>query len=274
MNLARHAAVLWRFRAVTAIGLCLGILLAIAASYRVSLDGGLKLVERGTYTYSSESRLLVTQPGFPDGRVVLPTAPDPESKTADLDVDPNRLEFADPNRFAYLTDVYTKLILSDEVRRHIPGRPSETQIDASPLAAVSGTPVLPIIELKVTADSAGGATALNANTAAALRRVIEDRQAENGIMPAQSIRIETLEAPSPAVLAAGPSRTASVLALLLCVIGTIALTHLLESLRPRHPADHPDAAGSAWPIFPEQGEARTNGERVERPVLEDAHRPR
>jgi hypothetical protein len=273
MNLARHAAVLWRFRAVTAAGLALGLLLAIVASYRVSLDGGLSLVARGTYTYSSQSRLLVTQPGFPDGRVVLPTAPVADSKTEEADVDPNRLEFGDPTRFTYLADLYTKLIVSDEVRRRIPGRPSEAQIDASPLAAVSGTPVLPIIQLTVKADSPAAATSLNANTATALRGVLEYQQARNGVLSAQSVRIATLKAPSPGVLAAGPSHTASVLAVLLCLIGTIAVTHLLEALRPRRPVNPPDHVDAGWPTFPEQAEPRPTEPRAERPVLGDGRRP-
>ena len=40
-------------------------------------------------------------------------------------------------------------------------------------------------------------------------------------------------APSPGVLATGPSYTASILAFLLCLIGTVAVTHLLENLRNR-----------------------------------------
>src|SRR4051794_6481912 len=72
MNVARHAAVLWRFRAITATGLVLGILLAILASYRVSFAGGPSLTARGTETWSATASLLVTQPGFPEGRVTLP----------------------------------------------------------------------------------------------------------------------------------------------------------------------------------------------------------
>ena len=36
MNLARHAAVLWRFRRITAAGLLLGIVLAVFASYSIT----------------------------------------------------------------------------------------------------------------------------------------------------------------------------------------------------------------------------------------------
>ena len=67
MDVARHAAVLWRFRGITAAGLVLGILLAILASYRVSFDGGPTLTARGTETWSATASLLVTQPGDHEG---------------------------------------------------------------------------------------------------------------------------------------------------------------------------------------------------------------
>ena len=70
MNLSRHAAVLWRFRRVTAVGVFVGIFLAIFASYRIGSGG---LTPRGSETWTAVSSILVTQPGFPEGRVTLPT---------------------------------------------------------------------------------------------------------------------------------------------------------------------------------------------------------
>jgi hypothetical protein len=229
MNLARHAAVLWRFRAVTAAGLLLGILLAILASYKITTHG---LVPRGASTYSSTSQLMVTQPGFPEGRTVLPTGPPIGSTTEEPKVDPNRLEFADPARFLALADLYTKLLVSDEVRTRIPEHPSQAQISASPVPAVSGAPILPIIELTVLGPTPRAATNLNVHTADALRAELKQRQEKNDITPAQSVEITTLNAASPGVLMSGPSHTASILALMLCLIGTVAVTHLLASLRP------------------------------------------
>jgi hypothetical protein len=260
MNLARHAAVLWRFRKVTLAGVLLGVVLAILASYKPTLDGG--LVARGTSSYSSESSLLVTQPGFPEGRVVLPTAPAAGAETEEPNVDSDRLEFADPNRFMALADLYTKLIVSDEVRRRIPERPAPEQIEASPLPAVSGAPILPIIQLTTTAGTPDAARALNEHTADALRELLQQRQSKNGISPAQSVEISTLNAPSPGVLAAGPSHTASILALLLCLIGTVAVTHLLAALRPEPEPHEFDDAAFDWTLD-EEGEATKDGEAPE-----------
>jgi hypothetical protein len=260
MNLARHAAVLWRFRKVTLAGVLLGVVLAILASYKPTLDGG--LAARGTSTYSSESSLLVTQPGFPEGRVVLPTAPATDATTEEPKVDSDRLEFADPNRFMALADLYTKLIVSDEVRTRIPERPAPSQITASPLPAVSGAPILPIIQLTTTAATPAAARALNEHTADALRKLLQQRQSKNGISPAQSVEISTLNAPSAGVLAAGPSHTASILALLLCLIGTVAVTHLLAALRPEPEVPEFDDVAFDWTLDDER-EATDDGEEPE-----------
>jgi hypothetical protein len=264
MNLARHVAVLWRFRTLTAAGLLLGIFLAIFASYRITPHG---LEARGVSTYASVSQLLVTQDGFPEGRVVLPVTPITGS-TSDGEtpkIDPNKLEFADPNRFMALADLYTKLIVSDEVRALIPERPSPAQIDAQPLPAVSGAPILPIIQLTVKSMSATGATQLNTHTIEALRKRLTEQQNKNGISPAQSVQIRTLSAPSAGALAAGPSHTASILALLLCIIGTIAVTHILASLRPSATASQVDDVMLDWDLTADRN---GNGHRPETAVDE------
>jgi hypothetical protein len=273
MNLARHAAVLWRFRKVTVAGVLLAIVLAILASYKPTLDGG--LAARGASTYSSESSLLVTQEGFPEGRVVLPITPAPGLDTEEPKVDADRLEFADPNRFMALADLYTKLIVSDEVRRRIPERPAPKQITASPLPAVSGAPILPIIQLTTTAGSPDAARALNEHTADALRDLLQERQSKNGISPAQSVEISTLNAPSAGVLAAGPSHTASILALLLCLIGTVAVTHLLAALRPEPEVPDFDDVAFDWTL--EQRDGADDGEEpepIERSVVPGSHQGR
>jgi hypothetical protein len=255
MNLARHAAVLWRFRRITAVGLLLGILLAVYASYDISTSG---LVKRGTPTFDSQSQLMVTQPGFPEGRTVLPVAP-VGGTIEEPKVDPNRLEFADPNRFMALADLYTKLLVSDEVRALIPEHPSPAQIVASPLPGVSGAPILPIIQLDTISTSAEGARQLNLNTAKALRELLAQRQRKNDITPAQSVQITTLNAPKLGALTSGNSYTASILAFLLCIVGTIAVTHLLENLRNRREAKAEEL--DAWTVEdgPAGGDPETNG---------------
>lgn len=252
MDLARHAGVLWRYRWVTAGGILLGIVLAVLGSYKVTTSG---LEPRGSSTYTSESQLLVTQAGFPEGRSVLPTPPPTDGLTPQPAEDDNELQFADPSRFMTLADLYSTLIVSDEARSLIPEKPSASQIIASPLPAVSGVPVLPIIELTTTADTAAGAQALNMHTADALRELLRERQAKADIAPAQRVQIQAVNAPSPGALTGRPSHAGSIIALLLCLIGTVAVTHLLEMLRTRRDGDSLENVDLDWVLDEDADEA-------------------
>jgi hypothetical protein len=245
MNLARHAAVLWRFRRITAAGLLLGVFLAVFASYSISPSG---LKARGVSTYTSQSQLLVTQPGFPEGRPVLPTTQVIDPETGQPIVDPEQPDFADPARFLALADLYTKLIVSDDVLARLPVKVSPTQVVASPLPAVSGAPILPIIQLDTIGPTGAAAKQLNLDLTKALREHIEEGQKENDIPPAKRVVISTLKAPPAGALASGPSKMASILAFLLCIIGTIAVTHLLENLRNRREAALEDVED--WDVEP------------------------
>jgi hypothetical protein len=259
MNLARHAAVLWRFRAVTAAGLLLGLVLAVLASYELP-----SFEQRGTSVYTSESQILVTQRGFPEGRVVLPqvTAPGTAMPTDGTETATGEkpLEFADPGRLMTLADLYTQLLTSDQVRSRIPGHPTPAQIIASPLPANTGT-ILPIISLGTVGPTPEAAHALNVATLDALRDVLAAEARKNDIAPAERVELSLLKAPAAGTLLSGPSRTGSILALLLCVLGTIALTHLLESLRNRRTAESFEAL-DAWAIDQIDGDAAvSNGSR-------------
>ena len=250
MDLSRHLAVFWRFRVVTAIGVLLAITLAVLAAYKPSLNG---LEKRGNSTYSSTSRLLVTQAGFPEGRVVLPAPPLGEEQKSDS------VGFADPARFMALADLYTKLILSDEVRRRVPEHPTSAQIDANPIASVSGAPILPIIELTTTSSSSAAARQLNVHTVTALQGLLKRRQATNDIPVGERVQISILNAPSPGILTASPTHTASILALLLCLIGTIAVTHLLEAIRLRREGPAEDEVAFDWSLDPASDEEAVGG---------------
>jgi hypothetical protein len=237
MNLARHAAVLWRFRFVAIAGVTIGILLAVLASYKVGFDGGPSLTPRGSETWSANSSILVTQPGFPEGRVTLPEqqVQDAVTTTGEDVREPqpdDQVEFADPARLAGLADLYTKFLVSDEVLQRVKPRPKAGEVLASPFLASSGGQVLPVIQLTTTALSKGGATKLNQSVYKSLQSVIEDQQRANAIGQGQRVEIKLIDAPE-ATLTSPRKRTASILVLAMCLLGTVALAHLLEALRPR-----------------------------------------
>lgn len=237
MNLARHAAVIWRFRTVAAAGLSLGIVLAVLASYSVSFSGGLQFTPRGAEVWTAVSSIHVTQPGFPEGRVTLPTREIDQVRGANgrrvvrKNATPNeQVEFADPGRLANLTDLYAKFLRTAKVLDRVPGRPKTSQIEASPFLSSTGSEVLPIIELRVNSDSRANAERLNLGIYEALRSILTERQAANEIPLGKRVELTLLDPPN-VVLASGPSRMMAILALVLCLLGTIAVVHLLEALR-------------------------------------------
>jgi hypothetical protein len=231
MDLAQHAAVLWRFRAVVAGGLVLGVVLAVLAAYEVP-----SFEQRGSETWSSDSSLLVTQQGFPEGRSTLPATPAPGvDQTGTLSgAGPSggNLEFADPARLSELASLYAQIATSDRVRARLPGNPKPAQIEGAPVETGSATK-LPVIRLTTFAATAEAARRLNRNTVVALQRVLTDEQTRNDIPARQRVQLSQLNAPAAPVKTQGRSHTASTIAFLLCLLGAVALAHLLAAVRDR-----------------------------------------
>lgn len=244
MNLERHLAVIWRHKVIVVTGVLLGGVLAFLAAFSVS--GG-TIERRGVETWSSESSLLVTQRGFPWGRVTLP---------GQAEVAGTKQQFGDPGRFSTLAMLYSVISYSDEVRESLPERPDRDQIQAVPLDATgNGAVYLPIVRLTTTADTPAGARSLNRNTVVGLRTLLTTQQRQSSISPDERVQLNVLNAPSAPVLVSGRSMTAPLLAFLLCVLGAIAFAHIVESLsnfragvraesKPEHENEH-DAAYAA-----------------------------
>lgn len=272
MNLPRHAAVLWRFRVVTIVGVALTLVLSVMASYKVSLSGGFKMEARGESVWSSDSSMLVTQLGFPEGRVTLPEAPELKTDaTGEAAATPaDQLQFADPNRFGGLADLYSQLAMSDRVRLRTPEKATPTQVTAGALQGASGGVILPVIKLTTSAATQKGAQDLNQHMIEALRGTLKEDQTKNHVPEKQRVELVMLNAPSAGYLLSGPSKTTSLLAFVLGLLGTLALTHLLAALRggsrgrnedslegiidpwaaedaaPEPAPAHPAPAGSVW----------------------------
>jgi hypothetical protein len=239
MNLARHAAVLWRFRLVALAGLAIGLLLAVMASYQVP-----SMKPRGSETWTATSQILVTQPGFPEGRVTLPEAEVQSATTADgepvqAQEPKDQVTFADPARLSGLADLYSRFLTSDEVLGKVPGRPTAKDVSASPFLASAGGQVLPVIQLAAMAPSEAAAQKLNQDVFRSLSALIERQQTANDIGKGQRIEIKLIDPPE-AALTSPRKKTAAILVLFLALLGTIAVCHLLEGLRPRKQEDDID----------------------------------
>jgi hypothetical protein len=229
VDIRRHAQVLRRWRVVVAIGLLLGIALAVLASFQVS-GAGLKW--RQPKTYSSSSVLLVTQAGFPWGRAVMSTDNGTNATRSPQAIAAAGPQFADPSRYVSLATIYSFMLRSQPVLNMIPGKPSSDQVAAQPFrdSGPNGSS-LPLIGMTTTAHSAAGAIQLNADAIKALKAYVKEQQDGSRTPADQRAAIQVFNPPAAAVVTQGHKLTKSILALLLCTMAAIGLAYVLENIR-------------------------------------------
>ena len=228
MDLAQHAAVLWRFRAVVAGGLVLGIVLAVWRPTSFP-----SLTPRGSETWTSESSLLVTQSGFPEGRVRFPTdGRRPGAGDRSAGRQRRRLEFADPEPSLRAREPLRPARHRRPRPRPAPrAAPSPRRSRRFPVEGNASTQ-LPVIKLTTTAGSGRGRARAQPAHVEALQNVLATEQAKNAIPAGQRIqhrpRSTRRRRPSRPRAARTPRRSwPSCCALL----GAVALAHLLAALR-------------------------------------------
>ena len=115
MDLGLYASVLWRFRWLVFIGTLLAVVLTVLSVAKMTSSG---LEYRQPETWQAESQLLLTQPGFPEGRALFPN---PETQRS-------KYSYADAARFASLTALYSQFAQSDEVNALVRSEGAPTRI--------------------------------------------------------------------------------------------------------------------------------------------------
>ena len=250
MNIARHYEVLKRGRATLAIGLIVAIAMAIFATFKVSADG---LTYRKAETWSASTKLLITQPGFPWGRSVLPgsvTTPGVPDAGSGSGSGQGGVQFADPSRLAYLAWIYSHFLMGDEVRTMIKHKPLGMDISASPLTAGGNmsAAALPIIGLTTSATTAADAQRLNDDVRSALEDFLRRQQRDSDTPTTDRVVVSVVDRPG-AFLVKGHSINLGIVAFLLIMAGTLALIYLLENLRVQRQA----AEGGLWGEVPGPG---------------------
>ena len=237
MDLRRHIQVLWRFKAIVACGVVVGVIMAILASFSVSSSG---LEWRSSQTFGSVSTLFVTQQGFPWGRVTLPEpslvpgVTDPTATTPDTSTGSDaksRREYAAPERFSDLAVVYAYLARSDEVRALMRPEPEPDQIVITPVQNQSTGAGLPLLLIETHAHSQELAQKINLASIEALRSYLREQQTSADIPDSARVRIQVLNPPTAAGVTEGRTYMGSVIALILAISGAVALAYLLENLR-------------------------------------------
>jgi hypothetical protein len=253
MDLSLLARVLWRFKWVTVTGFVLACFLALMSTARISFAGGTpKLKFRNPVIYSSQARLLVTQAGFPWGRVVLPGldssgAPSSSSSSS---------TYADPSRFSDLAGFYSALVNGDQIQRQVVHPKLQQALAAQAEVDPESNSVLPIVDFTSLAPSPQSAVQVAAAGMAALRTLVATQQTQAAIPHDQRVLLETLEQPTKAKVAVPHKKTVPIVVFMTIILATIGLVLALENLRPL-----PQARGDVALVAPvEETAADTRSE--------------
>jgi hypothetical protein len=238
MDLEHHIRVWWRWRALLGAGLLLAVTVAVLVTFKPTFSGGPDLKWRGSATYTSTSRLFVTQPGFPWGRATLPgLAPggvaDPAVKGE---------SFATPDRFANLALVYSYIAQSDLIRKLISPEPLVDQITVSTPSIPGSSDPLPLLEIAAKATEPRDAQRLNEGAIEALRGYLNTELDANSVKAQDRVQLQVLNPPLAGELTGGRSMTLSFVAFLLEIVAALFLVYVLETLR-RGRADAATADG-------------------------------
>jgi hypothetical protein len=218
-----YARVLWRFKLLILFGLVVASSLGVLSVLHVSTNG---VSYRESELWSSRTRLLVTQQGFPWGRLL---ALDPSLEAQQLDI-----PLADPNRLNTLTILYAEFATSDPVRRLMRrDGPIRGEIIATPVVVQEGRYSLPLIDLMAISTSPHAAVDLTQRSADALRKYLHQQQSANRVPSADRVVIQEVIRPRGAEIFRPRSKTMPVVVFLAVMLVTVGLAFLLENLRPR-----------------------------------------
>ena len=224
MDLQLFFRVLWRFRAIVAVGLVAALGLTFLATFKISSHG---LTYRKKALYSAKADLLITQAGFPWGRATAQgTVPGREAERLGI-------QFADPNRFTSLAYLYATLVTSDPVKALIlRSGPIKGEIDAAPVVQDASV-TLPLIQILTIDTTPAKAIALNRRTVSAFKNYLELQQSTNEVPAPDRVEVQRVVSPDKAKVYKSRSKTLPILIFLAVGFLTVALAFVLENLRPR-----------------------------------------
>lgn len=248
MDLRLYGRVLWRYRALVAVGWVVAIAAALLATFSIG-PGGIDY--RQSQTYVATEDLYITAQGFQEGRSAS-LAPEGSAEAAGV---------IDPNRMAQLTTLYSELINSDRVWEiterdgTLPGSVLGEQYVVN-----NGRTALPVLRLSAFADSPTVAVTLADRHASAFREFIQAEQAAAKIPAQERVVLEVLRRPDGAELVEARGMAMPVVLFLAIVAATVALAFVLYNLAQSRPeavagAEHSTGASAAAsaPRVPRRG---------------------
>ncbi len=226
MDLALYGRVLWRFRLLVACGTALALGLAVLSVARVG-PGGLEYREQELW--QTESTLLLTQRGFPEGRALFPPSEIPEPGET-----PELYPYASIGRFTSLVDLYAQLANSDAVKaimlRDAPLVGTTQAVVIPPSTSSGSSPLISILGEGTTAQRA--ASMVQRGTRA-FRTHLSRQQARAGIPAAERVQVRILKRVDRPVRLEGRKKTLPIVVLLAVLSATIGLAFILENARPQ-----------------------------------------
>ncbi len=244
MDLAVFIRVLWRFKLLLALGLVLATAIALLSVARVGLgSGGPEISYRTQQQWLSSSTIFVTQDGFPWGRAILDEMVRVETPGQEPTYVPR---FGDPGRYSGLAALYAELAKSDAVRQEVllgstPGQWYDAQVVQS---GQSGA--LPLIYMVGYGPTPAAAVDVANRATAAFSRFIEGEQSRNAIPADKRVEVVVTQEAAGAQVHQGRSPARPVFLFLLVFMFFVALSFVLENLRPRpRPAELVPAARPA-----------------------------
>jgi hypothetical protein len=225
-----YIRVLWRFRLIVAFGFALALALAFLSMVNVSRNG---ITYRQNELWTSTVRLLVTQEGFPEGRLYAQSPTTTPGATTGQTTDTG-IPVADPARFNNLAILYAELASSDPVRRLVRrGSPVRGRVVATALRDDASGTLLPLIDLASISTSPRSAMLLAYRGANALSTYVRDQQRVNAVPPSDRVVLQTVVQPRGALVYQPRSKTMPIVIFLVVMFAIVGLAFLLESLRPR-----------------------------------------
>lgn len=226
MDISLLGRTLWRFKWITIGGFVAACVLAVFATARVSFAGGEpKLTYRTPVIYTTKTRILVTQSGFPWGRTILPSSTNSSGVSTTT--------YADPSRFVTLASVYAMLANGDQIQQKIVHPLKQEALTAQAEYDQQTQAPLPIIDIISLAPSPRRAVAIALEGASMLKHFVEAQQVEAEIPTDQRVLLQTLQQPYRVTVASGRKKTVPIVVFATVMLATIGLVLALENLRPR-----------------------------------------
>jgi hypothetical protein len=215
MDLGLLGRTVWRFKWLVLLGFVIASGLAFLSMVRVSTDG--KLSYRQHEKWASYAQVFVTQKGFPWGQLRPPAT-------------------TDSGRFVSLALLYSSLANSDPVKQRMRamGRPIVGEIEsAAVLTSPGSSDALPIVSIAGLSETKQDSLELTRRAAVSLVGYVRAQQVANAIPDDDRVVVEIIEQPGRATLLAGRSKTVPIMVFLAVMTVFLAMTLVLENLRPR-----------------------------------------